>query len=173
MQTRRFAPTIQPEREGFARPNRAGIVRTIDEVRFERARKRRAGWRRLGNRSHFSLRPDSEQVWRRQRAWDPVDVSGIQDAALDTVRRNPEAAERRAEQVLPLNGRSASRPSLSCPPVRRTMIRESQTGIPQCGISSRKRRSILVYGLFSPIFEGSNRRIGLPLCCVAFTLACA
>jgi hypothetical protein len=30
-----------------------------------------------------------------------------------------------------------------------------------------------MYGLFSPISEGSNRRFGLPLYCVAFTLACA
>jgi hypothetical protein len=177
MQTRRFDPTIQPEREWFAPPNRTDIVGKIDGVRFEQAWKNQVDALMEGDSptdviSREDLIPNRLGSDRERGILSTDKGFGEQRFMLQAPSQELRRGERRISPATERRVGVAPESFLSRT-VQWTMIRESQIGIPRCGISSRKRRSILMYGPFSPIFEGSNRRIGLPLCCVAFTLACA
>jgi hypothetical protein len=110
------------------------MVCTVDDVRFEQARKNQVDALTEGDSPIYVIsgedlipnRPGSD----RERGILSMD-KGIQKAALDTARRNPKACKEGIRVGPATERRVGLAPeSFLSPAVRWIMIRESQIGIP-------------------------------------------
>jgi hypothetical protein len=134
MQTRRFAPTIQPEWEWFAPPNRTDIVRKIDGVRFEQAWKNQVDALIEGGSPTYVI--SREDLIRNRLGSDRErgSMSKYKGFGKQRFMRQAQAQGlRRGEcRISPATERrvGVAPGSFLSRTVQRTMIRESQIGIP-------------------------------------------